>query len=113
VYVVWEPILLTDVELVAARATGLVPDPRARQYWTDRLELGAAFGETISLVGEPAWDVYLLYPAGAEWSAGSPPAPSWFMHQLSGRLPAGRLLDGRVLAEHALGELHAAGQGAD
>ena len=32
---------------------------------------------------EPAWDVYLLYPAGIPWDPEVPPSPAFWMHQLS------------------------------
>ena len=32
---------------------------------------------------EPAWDVYLLYPAGIRWETEVPPSPAFWMHQLS------------------------------
>ena len=109
VFVVWEPILGGDRETAARRAAAFIPDPRARHYWTDELQLGAAFQAAVPLVDEPAWDVYLLYPKGVEWEGASPPTPSYYMHQLSGRLPAGRLLSGRSLAEKVDQELRAQG----
>jgi hypothetical protein len=107
VFVVWEPILGGDGETAAHRAAAFIPDPRARHYWTDELQVGEAFQAAVPLVEEPAWDVYLLYAAGVEWEDASPPTPSYYMHQLSGRLPAGRLLNGRTLAERTKEELRA------
>ena len=98
-FVVWEPILGADREGAARRATTFISDPRARHYWTDGLQVGESFQSAVPLVDEPAWDVYLVYAAGVEWEGANPPAPSYYMHQLSGRLPAGRRLNGRTLAQ--------------
>lgn len=49
-------------------------------------------------MGEPAWDVYLVYPPGTEWKGNKPPKPAYFMHQLVGRLPDNRRLNGEALA---------------
>lgn len=98
VFVVWEQILRTDGKVPARRATSLVPDPRAVHYWTDDSDVGRAFQRALNL-DEAAWDVYLLYPPGVEWKGPAAPAPLFFMHQLTGRLPDELLLDGDVLAE--------------
>lgn len=98
-YAVWEPILRTDDERSSRKATTLFPDPRVRNYWVKTQEVGVAFQPTIGLTTEPAWDVYLLYPPGVTWEGAVPPEPTFFMHQLSGRLPHGQRLDGPKLAE--------------
>lgn len=100
VYIVWEPMLKTDDERSSRKATTLIPDPRVVHYWAPTQEVGVAFQEPIGLTTEPAWDVYLLYPPGAPWHGEPPPGPAFFMHQLSGRLPGGAILDGdRLHAE--------------
>ena len=53
----------------------------------------------IDLVSEPAWDVYLVYAPGIHWEGKEPPRPTYFQHQLGGRLPADQRLDGPKLAE--------------
>ena len=97
VYLVWEPIRFLDRQSSADHDRSLVPDRRAMHFWTRDLELAKAFRKPIGLVTEPAWDVYLLYPAGARWSEGSVPVPGDFMHQLRGRLPEANILDQRGL----------------
>ena len=100
VYAVWEPILRSDDESAARRATTLFPDPRVRNYWIASQAVGELFQAPIRLTTEPAWDVYLLYAPGTRWDAATPPAPHAFMHQLRGRLPAERGLNGpQLLAE--------------
>lgn len=104
VLTVWEPILTHDDEGAARRAMALVTDERVAQFWAPDLALGHAFAPVLGLSREPAWDVYLVYPPGVRWDEGPPPAPRDFQHQLSGRLPAGKRLDGaalRVLVQHA------------
>lgn len=98
IYVIWEPILRTDDARSARKATMLVPDPRARHYWVDTQALAEIFQPALGLTTEPAWDVYLVYPPGAAWND-EPPKPEFFMHQLVGRLPEERHLDGAALAQ--------------
>ena len=74
-----------------------MPDSRVRNYWTGTLDLGTLFQPAIELATEPAWDVYLVYPPGVVWEEKSPPRPDFFMHQLGGRLPDDRSLDGPKL----------------
>jgi hypothetical protein len=100
VYAVWEPILRSDDERAARRATTLLPDPRVRHFWAPTQSVGELFQSPIGLVTEPAWDVYLLYAPGTHWSATTPPKPDAFLHQLRGRLPEDRILNGeRMLAD--------------
>jgi hypothetical protein len=98
-YAVWEPILRTDDARSSRKATTLLPDPRVRHFWTGTQDLGELFQSAIDLTTEPAWDVYLVYPQGVAWEGQRPPRPTYFMHQLGGRLPEDRMLDGDILAE--------------
>ena len=98
-YAVWEPILRTDDLRGARKATTILPDPRVRHYWIDSQEIGEAFQPALGLKDAVAWDVYLVYPPGVEWTGNHPPKPSYFMHQLH-ELPAARYLDAAVLAGH-------------
>jgi hypothetical protein len=99
-YVVWEPILRTDDERSARKATTCIPDERSRHYWVGTQDVGKLFQPAIGLTSEPAWDVYLVYPPGRQWKGESPPAPEFFMHQLGERLPEAPALDGETLAKH-------------
>ena len=98
-YAVWEPILRTDDARSSRKATTLLPDARVRHFWTATQDLGVLFEPAIDLASEPAWDVYLVYPPGVAWDGQRPPRPAYFMHQLAGRLPEDRMLDGDALAE--------------
>jgi len=101
-YFIWVPVLGEDDEDAARRATVLVPDSRARHYWSPTESTAWAFQASLPLVDEFAWDVYLVYDRGIEWSGESPPAPTYYQHQLVGRLPSGRMLDGPVLRNKVL-----------
>jgi hypothetical protein len=67
-------------------------------YWADDTAVGKLFQAAIDLTTEPAWDVYLVYEPGILWNDDGPPRPTYFMHQLGGRLPNDRRLDGEKLA---------------
>lgn len=55
------------------------------------------FQDPIELTDEPAWDVYLVYAKNVKWGE-SVPVPTYFMHQLGGRLPPSNRLDAEELA---------------
>jgi len=96
-YAVWEPILRTDDERSSRKAVALFPDERVKNYWVRSRAVGELFQAPIDLSGEPAWDVYLVYAPGILWDGDAPPEPTFFMHQLGGRLPDGQRLDGPEL----------------
>lgn len=96
-YAVWELILRTDDAQSARKSTTILPDTRVRHYWIDGHEVGEMFQAPLGLKGEPAWDVYLVYPPGITWKGSSPPKPTYFMHQLRA-LPASKQLNGEALA---------------
>jgi hypothetical protein len=98
VYAVWEPILKTDGERAARKATALLDDPRVEHFWVGTRDVGEMFQGPIGLTTEPAWDVYLVYTRGVSWEQ-SAPTPDYFMHQLGGRLPDEQHLDATKLAE--------------
>lgn len=101
-YFIWVPVLGDDNESAARRAAALVPDGRARHYWAPTDSTARAFQAALPLVDEFAWDVYLVYGRGVEWTGEYPPAPTYYMHQLVGRLPEERMLDGAVLRDKVL-----------
>lgn len=96
-YAVWEPILKTDDERSSRKAVSLLPDERVKNYWVHTRAVGELFQPPIDLTGEPAWDVYLVYEPGIDWERDTPPEPTFFMHQLGGRLLDGQRLDGPKL----------------
>jgi hypothetical protein len=68
-------------EAAVPEASRLIHDPRDSEFWDGSSLLVHAYTRTLALP-EDAWDVYLIYGAGAEWGDGDPPAPAFWMHQL-------------------------------
>jgi hypothetical protein len=60
---------------------GSFTDRRILQRWDARRLAGAEFSKALKLKGH-AWDVYLLYAPGVKWTGATPPAPTFWMHQL-------------------------------
>jgi hypothetical protein len=90
VYLVWSSQLGAQ-ERHVAEAAKLLPDPRVRHFWDGEQVVGTTF-ERVLGVGEPAWDVWMLFDRQATWEAGAP-VPAWWEHQLPG-MPEDRVLDG-------------------
>lgn len=103
-YVVWVPELGAKVQNVAD-GMALVTDKRARQYWDPEELLGGDYQRILPTPG-PAWDVYLLYPRGVQWTAAAPAKPAFWMHQLGGVTNAPRL-DSEVFRQHVERSLRA------
>ncbi len=110
VYVVWLPVLRSDGPEALPRATALLAgDSRVIQYWDPSSEIGRRFAPVLQLPPPmTAWDAYLLYPPQTRWES-SPPAPAFWMHQLSfppwsaaGRQFGNLRLDGRRFREQLL-----------
>jgi len=79
--VIWLPMLPGDDAAAARAQSRLVQDERVVTGWDPERRLGALFAPMLGL-SCPAWDVYLLYPAGARWGGSEPPRPAFWMHQL-------------------------------
>jgi len=79
VFVVWEPVLLTDWRRPPASQTSYVPDRRAAHYWDIGRRLSALYGGSANLdalaetrhkafrMKDVVWDTALVYPPGARW----------------------------------------------
>ena len=81
VFVVWEPVLVTDWHAPGAGAVGRVPDARVTQFWDPGRALSGAMRP-----GRVVWDYVAIFPAGVHWGAVFP-AP-----QFSGA-PVVRVID--------------------
>lgn len=57
-------------------------DPRVHHFYDPHKRSGAAIADSLGYKDRVAWDIYLFYTAGAEWSE-TPPAPTAWTHQLS------------------------------
>jgi hypothetical protein len=96
VYVVYLPILKSDVEGSVPEATKRLPDKRVSFYWNGDGELAWSYSRLMKLGEEqPAWDIYFVFDGDAAWKD-KPPLPTYWMHQL--RMAPERLLDGEKLA---------------
>jgi hypothetical protein len=81
VFVIWEPILLTDWRRPGAAQTAWLPDPRAMHFWDldhrlsglyggrDRLAALAATPRIGFTMRDVIWDAALVYPPGLKWGA--------------------------------------------
>ena len=106
IYDVWVPILGSTSSDVPA-ATRLVDDSRARHFWDPDGAVAIPLGLRLDL-RVPAWDVYLLYPPGVRWEEKLPPAPVFWMHQLSahaGVAPGIPRLDAKEFARRVQGTM--------
>lgn len=108
-YVIWLPIYGGDFKGEAQKLSASFRDKRV-SYFLDSKSLGGDLWEQIlQTERETAWDVYLLYGAGAQWEA-TPPPPTFWMHQLDGVTKAPRLDEAefRAKLERMLDETPAA-----
>lgn len=80
-FVVWLPMLPSDSESAAGAQAGSFVDARVAQQWDGDRASGKLVAKTLSLKSN-AWDVYLLYAPGVKWTGETPPAPTFWMHQL-------------------------------
>ena len=86
-FVVWLPMLPSDSEKAASVQAGRFVDGRVAQQWNGDRSAGKLVASTLGLKGN-AWDVYLLYAPGVQWTGNSPPAPTFWMHQLRAEVGA-------------------------
>ena len=77
VFVVWEPVLATDLAPPSTAALARVPDLRAVQYWDRKRALSHLMGEhnRPSVV----WDYIAVYAPGSMWQD-APPKPVYSDH---------------------------------
>lgn len=75
VFVVWEPVLPTDLAAPSTATLARVSDTRAAQYWDKGRVLSHLMGEhdRPSVV----WDYIAVYPSGVLWTAEGPPKPAY------------------------------------
>jgi len=72
IFVVWEPVLVTDWSSPSTATLHRIPDAQAAQFWDKERVISQLMGEHDgrSIV----WDYIAVYPPGAVWKA-SPPEP--------------------------------------
>ena len=73
VFVVWEPVLLTDWLAPSTATLKRLADGRAQQYW-DR---GRLFSKVLGEKNRKSivWDRVMVYGRGAIWTETAPPSP--------------------------------------
>lgn len=81
-FLVWEPVILSDVAPPTSRALASISDPRVSQYWDhdrvlSQVLLDAARRPGSSHAAEAdgvdvVWDFVALYPAGERWEEDLP-----------------------------------------
>jgi hypothetical protein len=60
-------------------------DVSVPQFWDGELLLGREVSRSLAIEPErPAWDIYLFYPPGAEWTDGGLPPPAKAIAQSRG-----------------------------
>lgn len=82
VYVVWLPIFGGDFKGEGRKLSRRFPDKRVT-YFSDPEEFTGKLWQRVLGLDDIAWDVYLIYGAGAAWSE-EPSPPDFWMHQLDG-----------------------------
>lgn len=82
VSIVWIPMVEGD-SLEAARAMARrIVDSRVRHFFDAEKRAGKVIAASLGGAGKIAWDIYLLFPRGSRWES-RPPAPQFWMHQLT------------------------------
>lgn len=88
--IVWIPMMDGD-ELASARtASELFLDPPLPQFWDGERRLGKDVSRSLGVHEWVAWDVYLFYPPGAEWTSAGLPEPEALLAQVGGVVMASR-----------------------
>lgn len=97
VFVIWEPVLVTDLSAPSSVTLRRIHDPRVQQYWDANRVLSHAMGEhdRPSVV----WDYIAVYKPEQLW-ADAPPPP-----EFTGR-PVVRFIDGTRTALQAIYSQH-------
>lgn len=108
VYVVWLPVLNPQYPVTlqknGAEAAKLIRNPRVQFESDPRDVTGTAYGKVMKVShGAPAWDIYFVFDADAQWKSEPPKAQLW-MHQLWGMNP-NLLLKGPIFFEHVKEQL--------
>ena len=76
-------MLSDDAREAAGPSARIIADPRVRHFHDPEKRAGKAVAESLGCESAVAWDIYLFYASGSEWTDG-PPAPIDWMHQLPG-----------------------------
>lgn len=72
VFVIWEPILPTDLAAPSTMTLRRISDPRASQYWDKEHLVSKSIGEKDGVI----WDYVAVYEQGKLWDK-APPEPMY------------------------------------
>ena len=82
--VVWIPMLDGDELPAAEKASEQFTDVGAPQFWDSEQMLGKEVARSLGAPDWTAWDIYLFYPPGAEWTDQGLPPPEAALAQAGG-----------------------------
>jgi hypothetical protein len=86
VFVVWEPVILSDWNAPTRKALSRIPDARVAQFWDKKRSLSEKIRETARadprhILGQKrlkddsiVWDFVAVYPPGIKWDRSFPEA---------------------------------------
>jgi len=74
VFVIWEPVLPTDLGSPSTRTLARLSDLRASQYWDKEHLVSRSLGERDS--SSVVWDYVAVYQSGKLWDQ-APPEPNY------------------------------------
>ena len=95
VFVVHVPTLSAELKH-AQRAARLLTGSSVQNFWDESGNTGWALKDTLGLE-EYAWDVWLTYSQGQQWTDAGPPKPDAWSHQL-GDISIAPFLDPKAFA---------------
>jgi hypothetical protein len=72
VFVIWEPVLPTDLAAPSTMTLKRIADLRASQYWDKEHLVSKSMGEADGVI----WDYVAVYEQGKIWDK-TPPEPSY------------------------------------
>lgn len=82
VSMVWIPMVEGDSLIAAQVISRDIVDSRVRHFFDASKRAGKAIASSLGGAGKIAWDIYLFFPKGSRWTS-NPPAPQFWMHQLT------------------------------
>lgn len=96
VFVIWEPVLPSDLAAPSTMTLQRISDIRASQYWDKEHLVSKSIGETDGVV----WDYVAVYPRGKLWEQ-SPPEPTFSNAPVIHAIDDTREAVKKLLAENA------------
>ena len=95
VFVIWEPVLPTDLAAPSTVTLNRIADARASQYWDKEHLVSKSIGEEDGVV----WDYVAVYPQGKLWDKG-PPVPVYSQAPVVGAIDGTRAAIQKLIREN-------------